>query len=447
MRRPFGHGPVAWFLKRALLVAGVVVVATWLMLWIDRRTLPGIRVQGTPLPRTSDPVTALKPLAGTFAQGEIEIRTGAYLTRAKRQHLGASLDPIKLAPRLLELGRSGNPLADVSTFFGTWTRGRDFTWPPSIDRIELGAYVQAIRRNVERPPLAGATDEQGWSIKGVPGITLDTVSTVDQIERALRMRQSIVDVPLRQIPPPQALAMGSPDAVLYDDESEHHAHDDSLDIGGVDLSRYAAAMRAARPRSWQPDRGKEPMDPPYEKYGQGPRKVPVPWGEPEMRARGLGLGEVLTVGHLLNAAPRPEWVMASGHMHVPKDMLWPVPTGRLWRRFGFVRRAEWAHKLHRGIDIGAPHGTPIVAVNDGIVAYSDNSVRGYGNLLVIIHVDSSVTFSAHCQSVFVFAGQRVRRGQVVGEVGDTGLARGAHVHFEYHAGGQPADPMPRFARM
>ena len=55
---------------------------------------------------------------------------------------------------------------------------------------------------------------------------------------------------------------------------------------------------------------------------------------------------------------------------------------------------------------------------------------------MIVHADASVTFSAHCRAIYVFPGQRVRRGQIVGEVGDTGLARGVHVHWEYHVHGE-----------
>jgi murein DD-endopeptidase MepM/ murein hydrolase activator NlpD len=172
----------------------------------------------------------------------------------------------------------------------------------------------------------------------------------------------------------------------------------------------------------------------------------MPYGQAAEHAEQLGLGTTETVGHLLRAAPKSEWREAAGPSSSPATMLWPVPGGKLWRRFGYVRKGEWTHKLHRGIDIGAPHGTPVLAVNDGIVAYSDNRVSGYGNLLVVVHVDGSVTFSAHCQAIYVFAGQRVRRGQIVAEVGETGLARGAHVHFEYKTAGKPVDPIELFAR-
>ncbi|HEX6246020.1 MAG TPA: M23 family metallopeptidase, partial [Polyangiales bacterium] len=123
----------------------------------------------------------------------------------------------------------------------------------------------------------------------------------------------------------------------------------------------------------------------------------------------------------------------------------PVPNGKLGRGFGYVRREELKDRIHAGVDIVAPRGSPIVAARTGIVAYSDNRVRGYGNLLVIVHANGEVSLSAHCQRIFVFAGQRVARGQVVAEVGMTGLALGPHLHFELRVGGAPSDPAPRFA--
>jgi murein DD-endopeptidase MepM/ murein hydrolase activator NlpD len=174
--------------------------------------------------------------------------------------------------------------------------------------------------------------------------------------------------------------------------------------------------------------------------------VPRPFGSDAALAERLELGSIQTVGHLLNSGPRPNWVAAAGGpSDAHRDMLWPVHAGRLWRRFGYTRRPPFENLLHRGIDVGAPKGTPLVAVNRGIVAYSDNRVRGYGNLLVIVHDDGSVTFSAHCRAIYVFPGQRVQRGQIVGEVGDTGLARGPHVHWEYHLRGTAVDPEGRFA--
>ena len=63
---------------------------------------------------------------------------------------------------------------------------------------------------------------------------------------------------------------------------------------------------------------------------------------------------------------------------------------------------------------------PMRAVNDALVGYSDNGVKGYGNLVILIHADGSVTSYAHQQENWVFPGQQIRRGQVIGKVGQTG---------------------------
>jgi murein DD-endopeptidase MepM/ murein hydrolase activator NlpD len=67
-------------------------------------------------------------------------------------------------------------------------------------------------------------------------------------------------------------------------------------------------------------------------------------------------------------------------------------------------------------------------------------------MLMVVHADATVGFYAHCQELYVFPGQRVRRGQLVGLVGHTGLARGPHLHFEMRVEGRPRNPIERFSR-
>jgi murein DD-endopeptidase MepM/ murein hydrolase activator NlpD len=442
MVRRRGYGLIAWAVQRLVLALLASCVLTWLYLQLDRRTLPGIRVGGETLPRTGDPAHALAARAQAWMAAKVDIHTPPHLTRATRGELGASIDTAALARRLQELGRSGNPFLDLATFASALFSGRDVAWTPSVNRLVLGRYLQAIRRNVERLPVAGATDEQGWSIAGVPGITLDVVPASLLVEKALRSGGRSVEIALREVPPPAPLAIGSPDAVLYDDDpgQEQLSPDEMLDPAEV-----SALLAAARPRDWLPSRGDEcDIGMPGEHFCQGPRRVPRPFGPADDLARALGLGLVETVGQLLMRGATREWTDNAGRPPPDGKLLWPVPGGHLWRGFGYVRKPPYENKLHRGIDIGAPRGTPIVAINDGIVAYSDNRVRGYGNLLVIIHGDGSMSMSAHCTAVYLFPGQKVKRGQIVGEVGDTGFARGTHVHFEYHLRGEPHDPYPLF---
>jgi murein DD-endopeptidase MepM/ murein hydrolase activator NlpD len=433
--------------RAALCVVGVAAIA-WCYLQLDTRTLPGLRVGGELLPRTHDASRLLASRAQAWGELQLSIITGPHLTRAKRKQLGAQINARAIAQQAERLGRSGNPLLDLWVAGEAALHGRDIPWVPRVDRLVLGRYVRAIRNNVERPPLAGARDRSGWSIPGVPGLALDTERTAAAVERALRVGSLSVTEPLRQVAAPQTVEIGSPDAVLYDDE-----HGDEHDTSWVPRAASSgafdsAALAAARPRYWLPTQGRECMDPPYERFCQGPRQVALPFGSDAELAERLELGGTRCVGWLLNSAPRPAWVAAAGGPTARRStMTWPAQLGRLWRRFGYVRKPPFEQLLHRGIDVGAPRGSPVIATNPGIVAYSDNGIRGYGNLLVIVHDDASVTFSAHCQAIFVFAGQHVRAGQIVGEVGDTGMARGAHVHFEYHVLGEPADPLRLFGSL
>lgn len=179
----------------------------------------------------------------------------------------------------------------------------------------------------------------------------------------------------------------------------------------------------------------------------GPRRVPQPAGASMERAHALGLGTRAAASRLLSEAPRDEWVAAargtSTEAGDASTLLWPLEGGTVWRHFGRVRHRRRVHQ-HEGVDLGAPEGTPIRAVNEGIVAYSDNEVTGYGNLVLVVHPDRSVTFYAHCRATYVMAGDHVLRGQVLGEVGDTGYARGAHLHFEWHVEGRARDPLHHF---
>lgn len=201
------------------------------------------------------------------------------------------------------------------------------------------------------------------------------------------------------------------------------------------------------PEKWAPSRGRECGKHKRKKkvtrsYCQGPRKVPLPSGADAQRAQQLQLGTVKAVSSLLLAPPKPEWIAAAGQAATP-SLRWPVDKGKLWRGFEAKKPKNHRHR-HKGIDVGAPQGSLIRAVQSGIVAYSDNEVQGYGNLLVLIHPDGAVSMYAHCRAIYVFAGQQIERGKVVAEVGATGIARGAHLHMEYRVKGVPRDPLKKF---
>lgn len=114
--------------------------------------------------------------------------------------------------------------------------------------------------------------------------------------------------------------------------------------------------------------------------------------------------------------------------------VWPV-RGTLVSPYG----QRWG-RLHSGIDIAAPAGTPVVASASGQVVYA-GSMSGYGLIVVIQHPGGIATAYAHNSSVAVSVGQSVGQGQTIAAVGCTGVCYGDHVHFEVRAGGSAIDPM------
>ena len=114
--------------------------------------------------------------------------------------------------------------------------------------------------------------------------------------------------------------------------------------------------------------------------------------------------------------------------------LWPV-SGSL--NSGFGPRGS---SFHDGVDIAAPEGTPVRAVEHGEVIYSDQ-LRGYGNMIIIRHGGEIVSVYAHNQANLVRDGQKVARGEIIARVGTTGRVTGPHLHFEIRKNNIAQDPM------
>jgi len=98
-------------------------------------------------------------------------------------------------------------------------------------------------------------------------------------------------------------------------------------------------------------------------------------------------------------------------------------------------------KMHKGLDFTAPQGTPIYATGNGTVEVAGQTGDGYGNHIVINHGYGYETLYGHMYKVKVRAGQKVKRGEVIGWVGSTGKSTGPHCHYEVHINGQEVDPV------
>jgi murein DD-endopeptidase MepM/ murein hydrolase activator NlpD len=101
-------------------------------------------------------------------------------------------------------------------------------------------------------------------------------------------------------------------------------------------------------------------------------------------------------------------------------------------------------KFHYGIDFTAPKGTEIYATGDGVIYDTDHSQRGYGNKVIIDHGFGYKSLYAHMSKIIVKEGQRVKRGDVIGYVGNTGLSTAPHLHYEVHLKNDKVNPINYF---
>jgi murein DD-endopeptidase MepM/ murein hydrolase activator NlpD len=115
--------------------------------------------------------------------------------------------------------------------------------------------------------------------------------------------------------------------------------------------------------------------------------------------------------------------------------LWPV-RGHILANYGI--KADGTH--NDGINIAAPRGAAVQAVDAGVVAYAGNELRGYGNLVLIKHANGWISAYAHCDAILVKRGEKVGRGQVIARVGSTGNVSEPQLHFELRRGQHAVDP-------
>jgi murein DD-endopeptidase MepM/ murein hydrolase activator NlpD len=144
-----------------------------------------------------------------------------------------------------------------------------------------------------------------------------------------------------------------------------------------------------------------------------------------------------------NANGRSEWIDAAGvgkPAPVSDGMAWPV-AGHITSYFGY-RYHPILHftRFHAGIDFGASWGSPIVAAADGQVAAAGWS-GGYGRQIRIWHGAGLTTTYSHMSEIVAVPGSVIRRGQLIGYVGSSGLSTGPHLHYEVLKDGAPVNPL------
>src|SRR5579872_2309483 len=115
---------------------------------------------------------------------------------------------------------------------------------------------------------------------------------------------------------------------------------------------------------------------------------------------------------------------------------WPV-RGKVITGYG----AKTNGKANDGINLAVPEGTPVKAAEDGVVAYSGNELKGYGNLVLVRHANGYVTAYAHASELLVKRGDTIKRGQVIAKSGQSGEVASPQLHFEIRKGSTPVDPL------
>jgi len=145
---------------------------------------------------------------------------------------------------------------------------------------------------------------------------------------------------------------------------------------------------------------------------------------------------------LAQAAPNPEEpaiespVKAAEATGAVPTFRWPV-RGKVITAYG----AKANGKSNDGINLAVPEGTPVKAADDGVVAYSGNELKGYGNLVLIRHSNGYVTAYAHASELMVKRGDTIKRGQVIAKSGQSGEVQSPQLHFEIRKGSSPVDPL------
>jgi len=160
-------------------------------------------------------------------------------------------------------------------------------------------------------------------------------------------------------------------------------------------------------------------------------------------------GDLLYAGILRGGTPKVQLMRwgkdgrfyeASGVGEQRSGLIAPVGSTRITSPFGRRRHPILGYtRMHAGIDFKASYGTPIHAATDGVVKYAGRH-GGHGNFVKLSHGGGLGTGYAHMSRIAVREGQHVRRGQVIGYVGSTGLSTGPHLHYEMYRNGRTVNP-------
>src|SRR5258705_1632307 len=159
-------------------------------------------------------------------------------------------------------------------------------------------------------------------------------------------------------------------------------------------------------------------------------KIAAATGDPQQKVR---LAQATTTPAEVSAETPVKASEATGAL---PTFRWPV-RGKVITSYG----AKTNGKANDGINLAGPEGPPVKAAEDGVVAYSGNELKGYGNLVLVRHSNGYVTAYAHASELLVKRGDPIKRGQIIAKSGQSGEVGSPQLHFEIRKGSSPVDPL------
>jgi len=160
--------------------------------------------------------------------------------------------------------------------------------------------------------------------------------------------------------------------------------------------------------------------------------------------------EAIVGSNNLSPALAPELPTLVAKVYLPETSDYGLSSGFVWPSQGLLTSKfgwRWG-RLHQGVDIAAPVGTPIWATANGVIDFAGWNNGGYGKMVDIVHPNGTVSRYAHLNAIYVKRGQSVNQSQVIAAMGNTGNSTGPHLHFEIRPNGRSAiNPMTFLARI
>ncbi|PWC34422.1 gamma-D-glutamyl-meso-diaminopimelate peptidase [Azospirillum sp. TSO35-2] len=245
---------------------------------------------------------------------------------------------------------------------------------------------------------------------------------------------------------PQAMPQGTPAGRGSVQAAELPPPGASSPAGGITATALPPSKPATPPSEPAPVQS-QPAGSPEPAYqpGQAPTMLRPPGSKPVQAGAPVPPPAAAPPQEVAAAAappkPEPKAEVGAPPPRGGARFLWPV-KGKLISGFG--PKPDGLH--NDGLNIAAAKGTAVVAADNGVVAYTGNELRGFGNLLLLKHSDGWITAYAHLDKIEVERGATVKRGQVIARVGQTGSVSSPQLHFELRKGSQAVDPSDQMDR-